>query len=126
MIIFATIGVLIGLAYFRASLRQWSFAIVISVCAISYALDAPVIVLSSLVGIAVILCLILSFQPLRLNLLTRPLFGLFKRMLPPLSDTEREALEAGTVGWDGEIFSGDPDWQKLPCNWLPVRDLAKL
>jgi acyl-CoA dehydrogenase len=34
-------------------------------------------------------------------------------MLPSLSDTEREALEAGTVGWDGELFSGDPDWQKL-------------
>ena len=113
MIIFATIGVLMGLAYFRASLRLWSFAIVISVGAISYAFDAPVIVLYSLVGTAVILSLILCFQPLRLNLLTRPLFGLFKRMLPPLSATEREALEAGTVGWDGEIFSGDPDWQKL-------------
>ena len=33
--------------------------------------------------------------------------------MPSVSDTEREALEAGTVGWDAELFSGDPDWQKL-------------
>ena len=34
-------------------------------------------------------------------------------MLPPMSDTEREALEAGTVWWDGELFTGGPDWNKL-------------
>ena len=30
-----------------------------------------------------------------------------------MSDTEREALEAGTVWWDGELFTGNPDWRKL-------------
>ena len=34
-------------------------------------------------------------------------------MLPSMSDTEREALEAGNVGWDGELFSGMPEWDKL-------------
>jgi hypothetical protein len=34
-------------------------------------------------------------------------------MLPPMSRTEREALEAGTVWWDGELFTGGPDWRKL-------------
>ena len=34
-------------------------------------------------------------------------------MLPAMSDTEREALEAGTVWWDGELFTGRPDWPKL-------------
>jgi acyl-CoA dehydrogenase len=34
-------------------------------------------------------------------------------MLPPLSRTEREALEAGTVWWDGELFTGKPDWDRL-------------
>ena len=33
-------------------------------------------------------------------------------MLPPMSQTEREAIEAGTVWWDGELFSGSPDWQQ--------------
>lgn len=37
----------------------------------------------------------------------------FKKILPPLSQTEKEALEAGTVSWDGELMSGTPDWSKL-------------
>jgi acyl-CoA dehydrogenase len=35
------------------------------------------------------------------------------RMLPRMGDTERVALEAGTVWWDRELFSGDPDWKRL-------------
>ncbi|CDF84866.1 Acyl-coenzyme A dehydrogenase [Pseudomonas knackmussii B13] len=42
-----------------------------------------------------------------------PLFAWFKRVLPPMSETEREAIEAGTVWWDGDLFSGRPDWSKL-------------
>lgn len=45
--------------------------------------------------------------------ITRPAFGEAKRALPSLSDTEREALEAGGTWWDAELFSGDPDWRQL-------------
>ncbi|MGQ7247733.1 acyl-CoA dehydrogenase [Halomonas sp. V046] len=41
------------------------------------------------------------------------LFAMFKRMAPKVSETERTALEAGSVAWDGELFSGRPDWQQL-------------
>jgi acyl-CoA dehydrogenase len=37
----------------------------------------------------------------------------FKSVMPPLSETEKQALESGTVGWDGELMSGRPDWNKL-------------
>lgn len=37
----------------------------------------------------------------------------FRKVLPPISRTEKEALESGTVGWDGEIMSGSPDWKRL-------------
>jgi acyl-CoA dehydrogenase len=37
----------------------------------------------------------------------------FKATMPPLSATEKEALESGTVGWDGELMSGRPDWNQL-------------
>ncbi|QTN45986.1 acyl-CoA dehydrogenase [Ectopseudomonas mendocina] len=50
---------------------------------------------------------------LRRQLFTRPLFAWFQRVLPPMSATERDAIEAGTVWWDGELFSGKPDWDKL-------------
>lgn len=43
----------------------------------------------------------------------KPMLKYFRSVLPPMSDTEREALEAGTVWWEPEIFGGRPDWQKL-------------
>ncbi len=45
--------------------------------------------------------------------ITLPLLRFYRTVVPTLSDTEREALEAGTVGWDGELFSGAPDWARL-------------
>lgn len=45
--------------------------------------------------------------------LTKPLLAIYRKMLPSMSDTEREALEAGSVWWDGELFSGMPEWDRL-------------
>ena len=59
---------------------------------------------------AVLLLLIPSW---RQALITRPAFRTYKRILPQMSETERDALEAGTVWWEGELFRGDPDWQRL-------------
>ncbi len=44
---------------------------------------------------------------------SRPILDMVRRVLPPMSDTEREAIEAGTVGWEADLLSGDPDWKKL-------------
>src|SRR5260221_7472141 len=52
----------------------------------------------------------------RREYLTRPIFGWAKKALPPMSDTEREALEAGDVWWDADLFTGNPDWSKLLAN----------
>jgi acyl-CoA dehydrogenase len=56
---------------------------------------------------------LLNIRPLRRVLISNRFLLVFKRMLPPMSRTEREALEAGTVWWDGELFTGGPDWSKL-------------
>tara|TARA_R110002110_G_scaffold107369_2_gene268674 strand:+ start:4173 stop:6440 length:2268 start_codon:yes stop_codon:yes gene_type:complete len=45
--------------------------------------------------------------------LTRPIFAWASRALPTMSETEREALEAGDVWWEADLFTGNPDWQKL-------------
>ncbi len=50
---------------------------------------------------------------LRRDLLTRPIYHWAKGAMPALSDTEREAIEAGDVWWDAELFTGDPDWNAL-------------
>lgn len=51
--------------------------------------------------------------PWRRQLISDPALGWFRKVLPALSSTEQEALEAGTVWWDAELFSGDPNWQEL-------------
>ena len=55
----------------------------------------------------------LAVAPLRRTLVTPHIYALFKRILPPMSDTERDALEAGTTWWDADLFSGRPDWKKF-------------
>jgi acyl-CoA dehydrogenase len=50
---------------------------------------------------------------IRREKITRPLLDVYRKMLPPMSETEREALEAGNVWWDGELFSGMPEWDRL-------------
>lgn len=56
---------------------------------------------------------LLAIPVLRRFLVTGPAYGLVKKILPRVSRTEQEALDAGTVGWDAELFSGKPDWSKL-------------
>lgn len=56
---------------------------------------------------------LLNPGPTRRDKISRPLLERIRGMLPTLSDTEQEALKSGTVDWDGELFSGSPDWQKL-------------
>src|SRR6195952_3975707 len=49
----------------------------------------------------------------RRDCITKPIFGMAQHALPHLSDTEREAIEAGDVWWDADLFTGNPDWSKL-------------
>ena len=56
---------------------------------------------------------VLGVAPLRRALLSRPLLGWYRGQLPAMSQTEQEAIDAGTVWWDGDLFSGRPDWAKL-------------
>ncbi len=71
-----------------------------------------IIPLLSVLALAVVAGLILV-RPLRRAVLSRPIFATYRKVLPQMSDTERDALEAGTVWWEGELFRGKPDWQKL-------------
>ncbi|ODM81136.1 acyl-CoA dehydrogenase [Bradyrhizobium elkanii] len=49
----------------------------------------------------------------RRDYMTKPIFSWARAVLPMMSDTEREALEAGDVWWDADLFTGNPDWSKL-------------
>lgn len=71
--------------------------------------------LSLLAGMLVLAAAWLLIFPssLRRERLSLPLLRWVRNRLPHLSDTESEALKSGSVDWDGELFSGQPDWQKL-------------
>ncbi len=56
---------------------------------------------------------LLNIDAIRMRFITRPFLRTYRRMLPSMSQTEKDALEAGTVWWDGELFTGGPDWEKL-------------
>ncbi|MFJ3521309.1 acyl-CoA dehydrogenase [Pseudomonas sp. NPDC090203] len=55
----------------------------------------------------------LALPDLRRKYFSAPMFAWFQKVLPPMSETERDAIDAGTVWWDGELFSGRPDWNTL-------------
>jgi acyl-CoA dehydrogenase len=54
-----------------------------------------------------------SFPEIKRKYITLPAFSALKGVMPTISETEREAIEAGTIGWDAELFSGTPDFAKL-------------
>ena len=56
---------------------------------------------------------LLGPTPVRRSLVTPFVFKLVAPILPRMSETEKAALDAGTVWWDGELFSGAPDWKAL-------------
>ncbi len=68
---------------------------------------------SLLLGLIAIAGIVLLVRPLRYLIVSRPLLKIFRKILPKVSQTEQEALDAGTVWWEGELFSGDPNWNTL-------------
>jgi len=99
-------------AYHRLRLAAW---VAITACALlaCWLLGASHVATAVLAGLLVVLALALLVPAIRKPLVTAPLLSFYTKLLPPLSDTERTALEAGTVGFEGELFSGKPDWDKL-------------
>ena len=102
----------IFLAYQRIDLRTSTIAAGIAVLAYTIFGEGAFLwklVLWAMFG-AMIVPNLIEF---RREKITKPLLDIYRKMLPSMSDTEREALEAGNVWWDGELFSGMPDWDRL-------------
>ena len=105
------LGVCLTLAYRRVDLKISTVAVGAVVVAYS--------VLGESAFWAVVLWVVfaplaaLNVEALRREYLTQPLLDIFRTMVPSLSRTERDALESGSVWWEGELFSGIPDWSKL-------------
>src|SRR5262245_65078924 len=120
-VIFALVSILavFALAMNRASLRAWALAAALFTLSVQMGvahggLHWPVFPLWSLFGWLVAgLLFAASLPEIKRNYFVLPAYRALKGAMLAISETEREALEAGTVGWDAEIFSGTPNWEKL-------------
>ena len=113
LIVALTIGVVWALAYHVASAAVWATVTGVALAALTLVgvLAGPAVGLAWIVFIVV--AVLANVKSVRQSLLTGPIFKIYKKLLPQMSQTEKEALEAGTVWWDGDLFSGKPDWNKL-------------
>lgn len=107
--------VVVGLAcaFLRANLRTWTIASAIALLA-AIALSGAHWAAALVTALAfVALAAPLNHTPTRRQLVVGPALKLYAKMTPQLSETEQVALAAGTVGWEGELFSGRPQWRQL-------------
>ena len=115
-------------AYHRWSLALWS-ALLAALLLVAWFFGANSTLTVVLAVLAAIVAVPLLVPALRKPLVTSPLLKFYTRILPPLSDTERTALESGTVGFEGQLFSGMPEWSqllKLPKPELTAEEQAYL
>ena len=109
------IAAVLFLAYKRLSLLAFTATFTVLLVAYTWlgAQSAPAGVWKGFLWVALTGLWLLNIRPLRKALITRPFMKAYLKLLPSMSQTEREALEAGTVWWDGELFTGAPKWSKL-------------
>ena len=100
-------------AYVGAPLLVWTvgFGVLLLALKAVAAISATAFMVSG--AIYLLLAALLNLRPLRRAIITAPVFSVFKKVLPEMSSTEREALEAGDVWWEAEMFRGRPNWSKL-------------
>ncbi len=113
MFLFLALAAIWALAYFRARLPVWTAVLALLITLWSFVGHSGKTIILIVWILFLFVAIPVNVRSLRRHLLSRRFYLLFRQLLPPLSRTEREALEAGTVWWDGELFRGNPDWDKL-------------
>jgi len=112
------IGAVVLMAYKRLPLI--AFTIVFTLLLAAYTFVPPAYgVWKGFLWLMLAALWLLNIRPLRKALISRPFLKAYMRLLPPMSQTEKEALEAGTVWWDGELFTGKPKFEKLLASKAP-------
>lgn len=111
-------GAAVVLALRQAPVERWAAAaallFVLGLVGLPFSEPVYTSWFPTLVGLLLVgLLVVLSFQPVRRRFVVEPAYRALKKAVPSVSRTEREALEAGTVGWDAQLFSGRPDWDRL-------------
>src|SRR5271170_6962638 len=109
------VAAVLFLAYRRLSLLTFTatFTLLLAAYTLLGSAGTPAGIWKGFLWLLLAALWLLNLRPLRKALITRPFMRAYLRLLPSMSQTEKEALEAGTVWWDGELFTGAPNWAKL-------------
>lgn len=112
ILVIVTIGAAGILLTRQAAISVWAISFALfSGLVISY--GSPGFLTKMILGLVELVLIIGSIKPLRRALLSKHFFKIVSKAMPAMSATEREALEAGTVSWEGDLFSGAPDFSAL-------------
>ncbi|MDD4928250.1 MAG: acyl-CoA dehydrogenase [Gallionella sp.] len=105
--------VFILLAFFRATVISWVLAIMVIVPVVAIQARLSETILSVVYFLLFSVIVVFGVPFLRRTVVSATVLELYRKILPPISATEQEAIDAGTVWWDGELFGGHPDWEKM-------------
>jgi len=111
--ILATVAAFLALAYFQAPVLVWTVAggLLAAYLSAVAGFGATTNIVLGILFIAV--AALLNLRPLRRLVISDAVLAIYRRILPDMSQTEKEAIDAGTVWWDADLFSGRPDWDRL-------------
>ena len=113
------------LAYRRVPLPIWLLTGLVWIAAMGWAADGSVLLTFFVLALYAGAMSLFLVESWRRQWVTAPIFKAFRKALPGMSQTEKDAIEAGTVWWEGELFAGRPDWASLLAYPWPgnVREL---
>ena len=107
------IAVILGLAFVAASVWIWTLTIAIALIALSRYGIIGGVTLSCFWFFFIIAAIFANVHQLRFRYFTLPITKRLQKNMPAISETEREAIDAGDVWWEKELFCGRPHWKKL-------------
>ena len=116
------IAVLLLLAYFQAPILVWTLAVGLLLIPGAAVLDLSAQSSAVLFFLYVLIAPVLVIPAVRRRLVSDHILAIFRRILPDMTQTEKDAIDAGTVWWDADLFSGKPDWNKMLA--IPVPKLS--
>jgi acyl-CoA dehydrogenase len=97
-------------AFFRFSPKLWTIFIGVVLLLCSPFLPASFLIISWIIFL--LAAIFANASQLRQKYLLK-ILPKIKKQMPTISQTEREALEAGHTWWEKELFGGNPNWQHL-------------
>ena len=113
LLLLTLLGISLVCAFYGTRLLVWTGAMAAGIVLLAATGSVP---WAALIVVAVVFAAIavpLNVRAWRRQWISAPFLAQFRRMLPEISETEQVALDAGTVGWEGELFAGRPDWNLL-------------